>query len=52
MKVAADENQIRPRPVQTHIIGKDLLTAKGYQVDGEIKLLAASLQLFEIKAAV
>jgi hypothetical protein len=43
MKVAADDYQIRPWPVQTHRIGKDLLTAKRYQVDGEIKLLAASL---------
>jgi hypothetical protein len=43
MKVAADNYQIRPRPVQSHIVGKDLLTAKRYQVDGEIQLLATSL---------
>ena len=52
VKVAADHYQIRPRPVQSHIVGKDLLTAKRYQLDGEIQLLAASLELFEIKAAV
>jgi hypothetical protein len=43
IKVAADDYQIRPRPVQSHIVGKDLLTAKRYQIDGEIQLLAASL---------
>jgi hypothetical protein len=43
IKVAADDYQIRPRPVQSHIVGEDLLTAKRYQVDGEIQLLAASL---------
>ena len=43
VKVAADNYQIRPRPVQTHIVGKDLLTAKRYQVDGEIQLFTAPL---------
>ena len=43
IKVAADDYQIRPWPVQSHIVGEDLLTAKRYQVDSEIQLFAASL---------
>ena len=42
-KVAADHYQVRPWPVQSYIVGKDLLTAKGYEFDCEIQLLAAFL---------
>jgi hypothetical protein len=52
VKVAADHDQIRPWLVQSHIVGKDLFTAKGYQVDGEIQFLTASLEFLEIKATV
>ena len=51
-KVAADHYQVRPWPVQSYIVGEDLLTAKGYEFDREIQLLAAFLQFFEIKATV
>ena len=42
-KVATDNYQIRPWPIQSHMVGKDLLTAKGYEFDCEIQLLAAFL---------
>jgi hypothetical protein len=40
-KVAADHYQIRSWRIQSHIVGKDLLTAKRYEFDCEIQLLAA-----------
>jgi hypothetical protein len=51
-KVAADDYQIRPRPVQSHVIGKNFFLAKRDQVNSEIQLFTESLDFLEIQATV
>ena len=51
-KVAADDDQIWPRPVQSHVVGKNFFLAKGDQVNGKIQLSTESLDFLDIQAAV
>ena len=51
-KVAADDDQSRPRPVQSQVVGKNFFLAERNQVNSEIQLLAESLYFLNIQAAV